>query len=155
MFGADEATTGKPWWSLPRTVWMPAVAIAIAAIFWMSRGTPDTVPPEVPAQSAPAASAAAPPPPVPAPAAPPVEPHRLRIDLATTRNVWLRVTVDGRVALERELGPGEKLPFGADHSIVIRAGDAGAVSVTVGGEDRGPLGEDGKVLTRRFDAEPR
>jgi hypothetical protein len=155
MFGDDEIkaeAAGR--WRLPRAIWMPAVAIALIALVWITTGTGDAPPAAVPSSASeePAPPAAAP---VEPPEASPVEPHRLRLDLTTTRNVWLRVTVDGRVALERELGPGEKLPFGADRSIVIRAGDAGAVSVTVGGVDRGPLGEDGKVLTRRFDAEPR
>ncbi len=134
-------------------VWMPAIAIALVTLVWIARGTQETVP-EAAAPSAPPAASTAPLAPATPPEAAPVEPHRLRLDLATTRNVWLRVTVDGRVALERELGPGEKLPFGADRSIVIRAGDAGAVTVSVGGVDRGPLGGDGKVLTRRFDAQP-
>lgn len=156
MFGAEEPAGAQGWWRVPRMVWIPALAIALVALVWIANGTPDTAAPEAPAPS-PSAAASTPPPaaPVTPPEAAPVEPHRLRLDLATTRNVWLRVTVDGRVALERELGPGEKLPFGADRSIVIRTGDAGAVSVTMGGVDRGPLGEDGKVLTRRFDAEPR
>jgi hypothetical protein len=153
MFGVDEAAAqGR--WRLPRAIWIPAIAVALIALVWIALGTRDTPPAVVPS-SAPAAAVAPAAAPVTPPEASPVEPHRLRIDLETTRIVWLRVTVDGRVALERELGPGEKLPFGADRSRVIRAGDAGAVSVTVGGVDQGPLGEDGKVLTRRFDAAPR
>ena len=45
---------------------------------------------------------------------------------------------------------GERMPFGADRSIVVRAGDAGAVTVRVGPDDQGPLGRDGQVVTRAF-----
>ena len=80
----------------------------------------------------------------------PADPHALRVDLISLRRVWLRVSVDGRIALEREVDGGERLPFGADRSIVVRAGDAGAVTVRVGQEDQGPLGRDGQVVTRAF-----
>jgi hypothetical protein len=89
------------------------------------------------------------------PAAPPVDPHLLRIDLKTLRRVWLRVSVDGRIAIEREVAEGEQLPFGADRSIVVRAGDAGAVTVRVGDVDQGTIGRDGEVLTRTFTAPTR
>jgi hypothetical protein len=86
---------------------------------------------------------------------PPVDPHALRIDLTTVRRVWLRVAVDGRIALEREVAAGEQLPFGADRAIVVRAGDAGAVTVRVGGVDQGAIGGDGQVVTRTFAAPAR
>ena len=79
----------------------------------------------------------------------------LRIDLTTVRRVWLRVAVDGRIALEREVAAGEQLPFGADRAIVVRAGDAGAVMVRVGGVDQGAIGADGQVVTRAFAAPAR
>jgi hypothetical protein len=66
----------------------------------------------------------------------------------------MRVVVDGRIAIERELPQGERLPFGADKTIVIRAGDAGAVSVRVGTADQGTLGRDGQVVTRTFSVTP-
>ncbi len=80
----------------------------------------------------------------------PGDPHALRVDLTSLRRVWLRVSVDGRIALEREVPAGERMPFGADRSIVVRAGDAGAVTVRVGPDDQGPLGRDGQVVTRAF-----
>ncbi len=86
------------------------------------------------------------------PPAPPVDPHLVRVDLKTLRRVWLRVSVDGRIAIEREVAAGEQLPFGADRSIVVRAGDAGAVTASVGGLDQGPMGRDGEVMTRTFTA---
>jgi hypothetical protein len=37
---------------------------------------------------------------------------------------------------------------------VIRAGDAGAVRVSIAGEDQGVLGADGVVATRTFAVKP-
>jgi hypothetical protein len=85
----------------------------------------------------------------------PVDPHVLRIDLKTLRRVWLRVSVDGRIAIEREVAAGEQLPFGADRTILVRAGDAGAVTVRVGDVDQGPMGKDGVVVSRTFAAPAR
>ena len=126
------------------------LAVALAAA-WFLKPTPGPAQQAAPAQVA-SAPIADPPPVQPGPPVQPVDPHPLRIDLTTLRPVWLRVTVDGRVAIEREAAAGEQLPFGADRSIVVRAGDAGAVTVREGGVDRGPVGRDGQVLTRTFSA---
>jgi predicted polyphosphate/ATP-dependent NAD kinase len=81
-----------------------------------------------------------------------IEPHKVRIELSTLRRVWLRVTVDGRLVMEREADAGERIPFGGDRSIMVRAGDAGAVLVRAGGGEQAALGRDGQVLTRAFPA---
>jgi hypothetical protein len=131
------------------------VLVASFALVWMFNRAPSASPPPVaqqPARTIPSVPAL---PEVRKPAAPPVDPHLLRIDLKTLRRVWLRVSVDGRIAIEREVAEGEQLPFGADRSIVVRAGDAGAVTVRVGDVDQGTIGRDGEVLTRTFTAPTR
>jgi uncharacterized protein DUF4115 len=99
--------------------------------------------PRQPVPAAPATAAR------PAPAQPGVN-----LQLITRRRVWVRVTIDGRRAIERELGADQRIPLHADRSILIRAGDAGAVRVTRDGRDAGPLGADGTVATREFTAGP-
>jgi hypothetical protein len=132
-----------------------AVVVSFAVVRVINR-TPDARPPSsAQRQTAPAAAVGAPPPPPASKPVQTVDPHPLRIDLTTLRRVWLRVAVDGRIAIEREVAAGEQLPFGADRSIVVRAGDAGAVTVSVGGADQGPIGHDGQVLTRSFAAPAR
>jgi hypothetical protein len=74
------------------------------------------------------------------------------MELITNRTVWVRVTVDGRRAIERELAAGQRIPVRAERDVVIRAGDAGALSLTVNGRDMGTLGRDGAILTRSFTA---
>ncbi|HSL21440.1 MAG TPA: DUF4115 domain-containing protein [Vicinamibacterales bacterium] len=73
-------------------------------------------------------------------------------DLTAERAVWVRVTQDGRRTVERELRAGERVALRASASIVIRAGDAGAVLVRLGDGRAEKLGRDGEVLTRAFRA---
>jgi len=70
--------------------------------------------------------------------------------LTTTRAVWVRVIADGARVLERELPPNARAPLKAEKTIVIRTGDAGAISLTLRGQDQGVLGRTGEVVTRTF-----
>jgi hypothetical protein len=42
------------------------------------------------------------------------------------------------------------VPLKAAKTIVIRTGDAGAVRLSIAGQDQGILGRDGEVVTRTF-----
>jgi hypothetical protein len=68
--------------------------------------------------------------------------------------VWVRVIADGERIVERELPADTRIPFSAEKTIVIRTGDAGAVRLSIRGEDRGVLGRDGVVVTRTFEVPP-
>ena len=76
----------------------------------------------------------------------------MNVVLTTTRPVWTRVTVDDRKVIEREIPGSQTIPLGADRTIVIRAGDAGAIRLTVDGKDAGVLGRDGQIASRTFSA---
>ncbi len=78
----------------------------------------------------------------------PVSPYDSQI--VTSRPVWVRVVADGQRVIERELQAQARIPFKATRSIVIRTGDAGALRLSIGGRDQGPLGADGVVVTRTF-----
>jgi cytoskeleton protein RodZ len=69
-------------------------------------------------------------------------------EIVAERRVWVRVVVDGVKTVERELGAGEHVALPAGASLVIRAGNAGAIRVRVHGQDRGLLGAEGEVVTR-------
>ena len=97
------------------------------------------------------------PPPAPVatpPASSPAGTSGVNVDVTTRRRVWMRVTLDGKRAFEREVPAGEQIPLHADRSILIRAGDAGAVAVRQNGRDAGPLGRDGVIATREFTTGP-
>jgi hypothetical protein len=130
-----------------------AVGLVVLSVAMVRRGgapandtslqTPATSPATQQAP-APVAPAAAPP--------PPAKTTGIQAELVTLRPVWIRVVADGQKTVERELKADTRLPVHAEQSIVIRAGDAGAVRVSIGGQDQGPLGRDGIVATRTFTA---
>jgi hypothetical protein len=95
-----------------------------------------------PAPSAPAQSVPAPQPPAPQ--------ARDESEIATVRRAWVRVVADGERVVERELPADSRIAFKAEKTIVIRTGDAGAVTLSIRGQDQGPLGKDGAVITRSF-----
>jgi len=78
----------------------------------------------------------------------PVDSSAPRTEITALRRVWVRVVVDGQSEVERELQPQDRVPLRPGRTSVIRAGDAGAIRLTINGKDQGPLGDDGEVLTR-------
>jgi len=119
------------WMAWPRT---PRTAAALPV--------PETTPALPDQPPAPAAEAAAPSP----------EPVS---ELTTTGPVWVRVIADGERVVERELPANARIPLTARKTIVIRAGNAAAVRVTLAGQDQGVLGPEGVALTRTFNLAPR
>jgi cytoskeletal protein RodZ len=63
---------------------------------------------------------------------------------------WILVTSDSETVFEEVAEPGFSRTFEASRAVGIRAGDAGAVSVEVNGQDVGALGEPGQVLERSY-----
>src|SRR3954468_4867668 len=146
-----------------------ALAVALGFAMFATRGReqgPDIVRPDAPVAAAGAPNTTTASPPVPqtpvaanpplasAPAASAVAPSGVNVEIATRRRVWMRVTLDGNRAFEREVAGDQKIPLHAARSIVIRVGDAGAVAVTRNGRDVGPLGRDGVIATREFAVKP-
>ena len=80
-------------------------------------------------------------------------PAGVNVEMIARRRVWVRVTIDGRRAFERECAADERIPLHAGRTILIRAGDAGAVALTRDGRDAGLLGRDGTIATREFTAD--
>jgi len=139
------------WSSRPRLVVLATVLVVLAAVgarmtrTWRSapggssgsiRATPAVPQSPQPAMSPNRQRAA------PAEAAPP------RSEILAVRRVWVRIVVDGVKTTERELQAGERVSLPAGGAVAIRAGNAGALQVTINGEDRGSLGAEGEVVTR-------
>jgi hypothetical protein len=180
--GAFENDAESMSWSAPRggidvaaLLATPRGRIALAAVAlltlvllvaWLGRGSRgESI--STPRENAPAAAQAAPAPatqtpssttpaapsqPGPTPVASTGAPRAVNVVLMTSRPVWTRVTVDDRKVIERELPGGQTIPLGADRTILIRAGDAGAIRVIVDGKDAGVLGRDGQIASRTFSA---
>jgi hypothetical protein len=129
--------------------------LAVGVLLWRSAIAPVGPAPQPDAQSLPATSPApaepvaqAAPAPRPAPTAGPPSP--LHVEFLTLKPVWARVTVDGRRAVEKEFAANERVSFGADTTVAIRAGNAGAIRLVVDGQDLGVPGRDGQVFSRTF-----
>jgi hypothetical protein len=133
----------------------PAIAVlgivvlgAIAFFVWRgSSGDAGSTEPSAPQT---AAAQPQPAPVVPTPVARPQAPPFAEV--STVRRAWVRVLVDGRKVIERELPADSHVPIEPGSQIVVRAGDAGAVRVAIGGKDQGVVGADGQVATKTFTA---
>jgi cytoskeleton protein RodZ len=120
--------------------------------------TGSNVPAAAPRSGSPTETASAPaslPPPVgtgssPANASAAAAGDRLTIALAARRPVWVSATVDGRKALGRLLQPGEQETIEVSREMVITAGDAAAIRMTLNGAEARPLGKTGEVVTARL-----
>jgi hypothetical protein len=122
-------------------LWRPWAA-APAGTASQSAAAPATTPSEPTSSPAPALA----PPPAPKAA------RAVNVELVTLRPVWTRVTVDDRKEVERELPANQRFSFGADRSIIVRAGDAGGMRIILDGKDLGVLGRDGQIASRTFSA---
>jgi hypothetical protein len=82
-------------------------------------------------------------------AAPPRLPTRVAVALEAKGPAWMSATVDGRRTVYRLLQAGETLTLDGTREIVIRTGDAGAVTWRINGRTGKPMGLPGEVRTVR------
>lgn len=75
----------------------------------------------------------------------------LRVEIRVEdRPSWLEIRVDGETSFVRIAEPGFSETFEARRKLKVTTGDAGAVRVSVNGQDIGVLGDSGEVLTRKW-----
>lgn len=75
----------------------------------------------------------------------------VNVGIAMTNQSWLRVTVDDKIDFEGILSEGSRKSWSANQSIVVRAGNAAAVSVTFNQTPPKVLGAEGEVVEQTFD----
>jgi hypothetical protein len=136
-----------------------AAAAAVLTLLFFVRSDSDRPDAATVETTAPLPSSA-PPAPVPSSAAPvlasrvppaPAEGQSgLTVRLVATSTCWVRAVSDGRRTTEHLLKIGDSVEIRAAEQVVLRVGDAGAVSVTVNGRAVPPLGARGAVVTRRI-----
>lgn len=107
------------------------------------------------------------PPPTPVAAAPPVgtvgtlpgatQSGGLALELSAGRECWVSLSADGERVIYRLLQPGERATVRARERVLLRIGDAGALSISVNGGPLQATGADGEVRTMTLTAggEPR
>jgi cytoskeletal protein RodZ len=74
----------------------------------------------------------------------------LSIGLLARRPVWVSATVDGQRTISRLLQAGEKQTVDIRREMVITAGDAAALSLTLNGAEGRAIGKAGEVVTARI-----
>jgi cytoskeletal protein RodZ len=135
----------------PRPVHEPAAASAPAPD---PKPPTEVAPPVTSSEAAP--PAITPPPPAavgavpPAVAPPAVESDHFTVSLSVKRPCWVSATVDGRKTIERLLQPGEQQAIDVKRELVLTAGDASAVALTINGAPARALGKEGQVVTVRL-----
>jgi len=112
-------------------------------------------PPPSPAVDA-ASAPSNPPAPQPAPPESAVKPaaadtsEHLTVAFTAVRPCWVSVTLDGRKAVARLFQTGEEQRFDVQREIVLTAGDATALTLTVNGAPVRAIGKPGEVATARI-----
>jgi hypothetical protein len=120
-----------------RAVEAPVIAAATAI-----SDTPLATPPDVderveqPASTASVASAA--------------RPDSLNVTLTARRPCWVRAIIDGGQRTERMMNQGETILLHAYDEVILRVGDASALSMLLNDRPTKALGGDGEVVTRRI-----
>ena len=151
LYFAAAGRSGKPQ-AVPPNVTTPAPEPGSA---------PAPEPSAAPAPPAPPAAAAVPPasapaatrPPVAQASTPPAVPaaaDKLTIVLSVKRPCYVSASIDGERTIERLLQPGERQTIEVQREMVITAGDASAITLTLNGAEARPLGRTGEVVTARF-----
>lgn len=74
----------------------------------------------------------------------------LLVGVSARRPCWVAATVDGQRVIERLLAVGEDHEFEVRRELVITAGDASALALTLNGVDARVLGRSGEVVTVRI-----
>lgn len=75
----------------------------------------------------------------------------VNVGITMTNQSWLRITVDDKIDFEGILSEGTRKSWSANQSIVVRAGNAAAVSVTFNQTPTKVLGAEGEVIEQTFD----
>jgi cytoskeleton protein RodZ len=73
----------------------------------------------------------------------------LMVGISAASPCWVVAIVDGATALQRQLRAGERLTLEVRRELVLTAGDAAALTLTLNGQDARPLGKTGQVVTMR------
>ncbi len=73
----------------------------------------------------------------------------MTVAVVATKPCWVSAIVDGERVVAREFQTGERIAFEVGQSVVLTAGDAAALAVTINGEEARPLGSAGQVVTVR------
>ncbi len=78
------------------------------------------------------------------------QPDGLIVSIATATECWIGVEIDGERRIERLLRHDEQFSVHARNDLLLRVGNAGAVSFSINGRAAKPLGTAGQPVTARI-----
>jgi len=147
----DDAPRTRPAWMWVGLFAATGIAAIVGTVWWFTlRESSTALATSVTERSEPAPVATVPPAAdgeTEAPAAAAAGPSGLGIEVR--RTAWIRAVVDGKED-SRVYQAGETRQIAGARSVSIRAGDGGAVYVSVDGRTAEPLGSDGLAVTRQY-----
>jgi hypothetical protein len=77
----------------------------------------------------------------------------VQVNLVAVERTYMRVTVDGKVAFDGRVVPGNAYPFEAEDQIEILVGSGAAIRIVYNGRDLGLLGTFGQVVSNIYRAD--
>jgi cytoskeletal protein RodZ len=77
----------------------------------------------------------------------------LRLEIAPTADCWVRLTLDGEVAVARVIAAGERETREFREAALLQVGNAGACAIAINGQPTKPLGTDRQVREVRVTRE--
>ncbi|MEW5981578.1 MAG: RodZ domain-containing protein [Acidobacteriota bacterium] len=80
-------------------------------------------------------------------------PAPISLSIVSTEQCWVSLVVDGVEVVSRLLEPGERVSYDAQKSVTLKAGNAGALQLTLNGRRGRPFGTAGQVVTRTITPE--
>ncbi len=80
----------------------------------------------------------------------PGETANVVVSVFAVERVFVRISVDGKVAFEGRLAPRETKLFEAENQVVILTGNAAALRINYNGNDLGLMGSVGEVISRVY-----
>jgi cytoskeletal protein RodZ len=72
------------------------------------------------------------------------------VSIFAVERVFARISVDGEVAFEGRIAPGETRVFEANDQVMVLTGNAAALRINYNGRDLGVMGNVGEVLSRVY-----
>lgn len=71
----------------------------------------------------------------------------VHVELSSQGQAWIRAQADGKYVFSGTMEPNQSRTFDAESNVVLRLGNAGAVTITLNGKQLEPVGPPGQVRT--------
>jgi len=76
---------------------------------------------------------------------------KLIMDIEARERCWLQVQVDGKQQYSAIMAVGDKQSFEGSQTIIVKAGNAGGIDLSLNKKKLAPLGKQGEVVEKKYD----